>query len=105
MRGISESRLRQIANQTHDSDDANHVVLSLLDYLLSECKELNPWLPIDENTPKDRRLNLHWPGTGWVTGSWVQLNSTVGYFTHDLSRYDPPSVNPTHYQELPEAPI
>ena len=73
--------------------------------LIIKCHELNPWLPIDENTPKDRRLNLHWPGTGWITGCWIQLNSTVGYFTHDLSRYDPPSVKPTHYQELPDDPI
>ena len=54
MRGISEGRLREIANQTHESDDTNHAVLSLLDYLLSECKELQePWMTLNEFLKSD----------------------------------------------------
>ena len=99
--GISKERLEEL----FDDFIVNDMLLDDFRSLVtSECKELNPWLPIDENTPKDRRLNLHWPGTGWITGRWIQLNNTVGYFTHDLSRYDPPSVKPTHYQELPDDP-
>ena len=41
MEGISKERLIEIANQTHDSDDTNHIVLSLFDYLICECKELD----------------------------------------------------------------
>ena len=48
MRGISEDRLRKIANETHDSDDTNMPVLSLLDMLIAECQELNPWMTLDE---------------------------------------------------------
>lgn len=48
MRGISEERLKQIAHETHDSDDTNLPVLSLLDLLISECQELNPWIPLEE---------------------------------------------------------
>lgn len=102
MRGISEERLKDIGDQI---DSCKYFEGSIKKWLLDECIELNPWIPIDKNTPRDRRLNLYWPGIGWVTGSWVQLNNTIGYFTHDLSRYDPPSVKPTHYQELPETPI
>lgn len=103
MRGISEESLKDKLDIARRFND--HIRSQLLYELISECKELNPWLPIDENTPKNRRLSLYWPGTGWITGRWVQLNNTVGYFTHDLSRYDPPSVKPTHYQELPETPL
>ena len=45
---VSEERLKQIAHETHDSDDTNLPVLSLLDLLISECKELNPWMTLDE---------------------------------------------------------
>lgn len=101
MRGISEETLKQL-RLTYEAD--SDIGCFVDELIVSECEELSPWLPIDENTPKDRRLNLHWPGTGWITGRWIQLNNTVGYFTHDLSRYDPPSVKPTHYQELPDDP-
>lgn len=92
MEGMTKKRLLEIANQTHDSDDTNHVVLSLLDYLLSECKELNPWLPIDENTPRDRELWLYWKSTG---------NMECGFYNHMCGQ----GSYPTHYQELPETPL
>ena len=101
MRGISEKDLREKFRNLYWSTDDER---QLLTALLTECKELNPWLPIDENTPKDKRLNLYWPGNGWITGSWVQLNNNVGYFIHDLLKYQPPPIKPTHYQELPDDP-
>lgn len=58
MRGISEEWLKRLANQIHDADDSNFAVLSLLDLLIAECKELNHWLPIDENTPREKDLLL-----------------------------------------------
>lgn len=101
MRGISEKDLREKFRNLYWSTDDER---QLLTALLTECKELNQWLPIDENTPKDKRLNLYWPGNGWITGSWVQLNNNVGYFIHDLLKYQPPPIKPTHYQELPDDP-
>ena len=97
MRGISEERLMKIANETHDSDDTNMIVLSLLDMLLDECKELNPWLPIDNNTPQNRRLLLFYPGLGIHVGARL----SDGNFC--IEAYDM-DTTPTHYQELPEDP-
>lgn len=99
MLGISEGRLREIANQTHESDDTNHAVLSLLDYLLSECKEINPWRPIDDNTPKDRELILVTKEYGKVIGAWFSATNS-GWWAANCMR-----VTPTHYQELPETPL
>ena len=48
MVGISKERLVQIANETHDSDDSNIAILSLLDMLINACEEQDPWLPIEE---------------------------------------------------------
>lgn len=96
MRGISEDRLRKIANETHDSDDTNMPVLSLLDMLMAECQELNPWLSIDENTPKDRELLLYYPNM------FRSNKKIIGYaFERNVS---PMHGHPTHYQELPDDP-
>ena len=27
---------------------------ALLEQLIDQCQELNPWLPIDDNTPRDK---------------------------------------------------
>lgn len=97
MRGISEEDLVNIDPWQCDNPQ------ELLNEILAQCKELNPWIPIDENTPRDRRLNLYWPGRGWITGEWRQLNKDIGYFIHDGLKYEP-VIKPTHYQELPEPP-
>ena len=61
MIGISKERLVQIANETHDSDDTNMAVLSLLDMLIKECRELQePWMTLDEF------LKLRSEGLCWV---------------------------------------
>lgn len=97
--GISKERLLEIAIETHDSDDTNHMVLSLFDYLIAECTELDHWLPIDENTPKDRRLNLYWKGYGWFTGSW-----RMNQYWCDAGLKVPCNINPIYYKLLPEDP-
>lgn len=63
--------------------------------LLDKCKEINPWIPIDENTPKDRRLLLHAgePVIGWFDNIKNVWRST-----------DSKKLYPTHYQELPDDP-
>lgn len=62
-----------------------------------ECKELNPWLPIDENTPKNRKILLYFPQVyGWDIAEWDhKLNCWKGYGFY----------KPTHYQELPDDPV
>lgn len=99
MRGISEERLRELAKQIRNSDESNSAALSMLDFLLSECKELDPWLPIDENTPKDRPLLLKANCGTAIEGSFVDLDGGywIDHFTHD-------EIYPTHYQELPAEP-
>lgn len=92
--GISKERLEEILQSNQCTFERE-----ILDEIIKECTELNPWLPIDENTPKDRRLNLYWPNYGWFTGSW-RMNQ---YFC-DVGLMVPVNINPTHWQELPEDP-
>lgn len=78
-------------------DESTKMAFSmLLEKLIEECYELNPWLPIDENTPKDREVLLYYP-------NMLRSNSKViGYaFERNVS---PMHGNPTHYQELPDNP-
>jgi len=114
MRGISEERLHQII----DSFLVNDMLFDdLRSLLISECIELNPWLPIDEF--------LKSPKYGWC---WIYLKNNqvhiayVGYndfdnyvFYCDDSRDEEYNINdiaavmhmpePTHYQELPDDPV
>ena len=53
MKYISEERLAEIKDSIQDGQSKLFVHL-----LMTECKELNPWQPIDENTPRDRRILL-----------------------------------------------
>lgn len=89
MRGISEERLRKLIENDdyYDSGIEKSVIYGLI---ANECHELNPWLPIDENTPKDRKLLMFIPGHG----KEVMRHSEIKMW----------SPNPTHYQELPDDP-
>lgn len=89
MRGISEERLKDIGDQM---DSCRYIEGSLKDWLLDECEEINPWLPIDENTPKDRELWLYWKSTGHIE---------CGFYNHMCGQ----GSYPTHYQELPDDPV
>lgn len=64
----------------------------LLEDLIEECTELNPFYPIDENTPKDKFLLLYSPGIEGVSKKFVGKLESCWYW------------NPTHWQELPEDP-
>ena len=101
--GISKERLIELNDLTPTGTEYLMGKKAMLEELIShECKELNPWLPIDENTPKDRRILLLYPAmldTPSVTGLW---NALKGRFVADIVIHG--SIRPTHWQELPENP-
>lgn len=99
MRGISEERLKQIAHDSRGSGGTNMLVLSLLDMLLSECKELNEWKPIDENTPTHKQILLFYPEHKTPDGKLKPYITATRY--NELSKI---VYIPTHWQELPEPP-
>jgi len=94
MKVISEEDLKDkldIARRCHD-----HVRCQILYELLSECTELNPWLPIDENTPKDRQLLSYFPEyKNFKRCVRIDMFPVIG---NSFGQ-------PTHYQELPPDPI
>ena len=58
MRGVDEETLLAVRK----SLAAEGLNTDAVDALISlKIRELNPWLPIDENTPKDRELLLFFP--------------------------------------------
>lgn len=93
--GISKKRLREWKRLA-----AQRLIdWEILDILIKECKELNPWLPIDENTPKNRTVWLSngknmclaiWSLDRWREIVWMNTDNT--------------DCNFTHWQELPEDP-
>jgi len=51
--GISKEDLKyKLSTLYWSTDDCNQLITAMM----CECKELDPWLPIDENTPKDRMI-------------------------------------------------
>lgn len=84
--GISKERLEELSSKASRLEDKD-----FLETLIFQCTELNHWLPIDENTPKDRPILLYSPGmengckqfVGNIESAWWK---------------------PTHYQELPGDP-
>ena len=99
MIGISKERLVQIANETHDSDDTNMAVLSLLDMLINECRELDPWLPF-EDAPKDRYVRVFAPAYQDLPSlqQVCKWHESAGFCIDELR-------TPTHYKELDDEPI
>ena len=94
MRGIREERLKVLKKQYKCSfNDA------IFDYLLKECQELNPWMPIDENTPMNRYLlcvnSVGRKDVLRLDGHSNTWRTQDGLAAHYL---------PTHYQELPDDP-
>lgn len=85
MRGISEKTLQQKLESLLSYQED----YELLKELIAECQELQePWIPIDENTPKDKNFRLYCKQLGQKTGRIDEWS--LGLFTH--------------YQELPEDP-
>ena len=95
MIGISKKRLREIVENYCDQRIEAEIEW-LIEY---ECEELNPWLPIDENTPKDRELLLLYSDKTKVVGVW---HKDKGFDMYDdwLCK----TITATHYQELPDDP-
>jgi len=52
--GISKERLEKHFNRFFDDDDYNFEQCAKS--ILAECEDLDPWLPVNEDTPKDRDL-------------------------------------------------
>ena len=91
MRGISEERLIDIF-ACYPLEAAEKIILQ-------ECQELQePWIPIDENTPRDRQIKIYDAGYGQVVVQWN------AYFRCFTDPHGHKYLNPTHYQELPEPP-
>ena len=82
-RGISEERLQEIIKHSPNID---------INELLEECTELNPWMPIDDNTPKDKYLLLYSQDIEGLSKKFVgKLESAWCW-------------KPTHWCELPDNP-
>lgn len=97
MKVISKKAVSELFNKFYNDESMRVDELEIL--LIEACKELDPWLPIDENTPKDKRLNLYWEGYGWYTGEWRR-----NQFWIDAMLSVPLNIQPTHYKLLPEDP-
>lgn len=96
--GVSKERLLELWKNSVDKGHLNYT--EVLGWLLGEeCKELDPWLPIDESTPKDRELILITEECGKVVGKWFEPPSNNGWWTANCR-----PVTPTHYKELPKDP-
>ena len=97
MRGISEERLKEVA-EDYPPDHRNHRMAKYL--IATECQELQePWIPVDENTPRDRQIKIYDDGYGQVVVQWN------AYFRCFTDPHGHKYLNPTHYQELPADPV
>lgn len=70
----------------------------MLRRLISECTELDPWLPIDENTPKGKPIHLFYPQYGKHDKS-SQIIGIIPILSEYLSH-----PRPTKWKELPPDP-
>lgn len=116
MRGISEEVLKIKLSEIKRSTEFQDGRWQMLVELSLLCTELNPWLPIDEDTPKDRLLLLYYPARYNDDDFDMPKIQSVGYWSHPLGIWvcdlkycwgeeKSRLVQPTHYQELPEAPL
>lgn len=87
-------RLRKVPNQDAET-------IRTLDWLINvhyqELKE--PWIPIDENTPRDRQIKIYDAGYGQVVVQWN------AYFRCFTDPHGHKYLNPIQYQELPADPV
>jgi len=81
-RGISEARLRKIG-RFYMPDSV------LQEFMSKECTELNPWMPIDENTPH-KELLLWSEKHGKYVGYFGILSELKHHFTHWCELPDDP---------------
>jgi len=93
--GISKKRLREWKRISKQKGLSGVKSDELLDNLIAECEELNPWLPI-ENAPKDKELLLSSSGQRFV-GEWCEQH---GRWEDNCGC----GIYPDKYKELPEDP-
>lgn len=96
MEGISKERLLELFKEP------GHTGLISENELRKECHELNPWLPIDENTPKDKRLLVYFT-CGFI---FIARYDGKSWEIEDRSGSDEYYYygQPIRYQELPDNP-
>ncbi len=97
-RGISEKKLKEIMDLCTNDIGSNIVAV-----IISQCEELNPWLPIEQapkGAPGFLALSKKRDSIAWLINDQAHddrfYNQNTGNYT-DKSHW-------THYQELPEDP-
>lgn len=98
MRGISEERLLELISRVQDPL-VQYRELMTLRVMLGACTELNPWMPIDENTPKDKQVLLFYPGHKCPSGYLENHVAAMKYNELATIRY-----KPTHWMHIPNEP-
>jgi len=97
MRGIREKELLELRDRLPNEVSLyNAGKLAMLNELITECHELNPWLPI-ENAPRDREILVYAPPHDGL-GALKQIckwHESAGFCIDEFRTV-------THYQELPE---
>lgn len=98
--GISKKRLREWKRIAVQKGLDGLKSMEMLDLLITECTDLDHWLPIDENTPKDIEVLLYYENYNPVIGFWRNSKK------HFLPKVDPEDYDelPTHYKLLPKDP-
>lgn len=95
MRGITEDELKKELLLCAGWPEAEVIVNGLI----KQCKEINNWIPINENTPNDRPILIFFDGTVKFQAI-SQFNEETNQFAYQAFT----ECKPTHWQELPEAP-
>ena len=92
--GISKEDLLRLKETMPDGQSKLFIHL-----LIKKCTELDHWLPVDESTPKNRKLILYISDNkSTFTGRFN--TSKREWVLEGVLR----SVIPTHWKELPEDP-
>jgi hypothetical protein len=92
-RGITEEKLMELAI------DPEYEYVAIFK-AIKECKELNPWMPIDENTPKNREILVYaqnFPESKRIISA-CKYHESAGFCIDEFT-------NSTHWQELPPDPL
>ena len=92
MIGISKEKLANINPWVFETQQ------DLLNFILDSCKELDPWLPI-ENAPKDRYVRVFAPAYQDLPSlqQVCKWHESAGFCIDELR-------TPTHYKELDDEP-
>ena len=95
MIGISKEKALEIGEQI---DSCKYLECSVKEWLLDECVELDPWLPI-ENAPKDRYVRVFAPAYQDLPSlqQVCKWHESAGFCIDELR-------TPTHYKELDDEP-